>query len=171
MSQKLAMDTGEVLTRGTVWMALSLFVAGQLARPRQSSSPLRLQVARALNTLGCITFIAHVACAFHFYHHWSHASAYAETARQTAEYFGSNWGGGLYFNYAFLVLWIVQSAASWISPKSLQPSNPWLTWFVRGFVLMMIFNGAVVFAHGPVRWFGLLLCVLLLASWRPRGTP
>jgi hypothetical protein len=67
MSQKLAMDTGEVLTRGTVWMALSLFVAGQLARPWQSSSPLRLQVARALNTLGCITFIAHVACAFHFY--------------------------------------------------------------------------------------------------------
>ena len=29
-----------------------------------------------------------------------------ETARQTAEVFGINWGGGLFINYTVAILWI-----------------------------------------------------------------
>jgi hypothetical protein len=158
-------DIGEVLTRSTVWLALSFYVAAEAIRSG-SDNLRRKNVARFLNTLGCTLFIAHVACAFHFYHHWSHAAAYAETARQTAQYFGVNSGSGLYFNYLFLVLWIIQVIASWMRPATAQPLARWLTWTVRGFVLIMAFNGAVVFAHGFIRWFGLLLCILLLVSWR-----
>ena len=154
------MDAGESLTRTTVWLALALYVAGELVQSLRWN-----RTARVLNTAGCLAFITHVGCAFHFYHHWSHASAYAETARQTAEYFGVNWGGGLYFNYAFLVLWIVHAIRSWTKPAGSRPPVRWILWFTRGFILMMIFNGAVVFARGPIRWFGLLLCGGLVASW------
>ena len=165
----MSLHIGEFLTRSTVWLALSCYVGAEAIR---SGAPHlhRQQVARLINTAGCLLFMAHVACAFHFYHHWSHAAAYADTAGQTARYFGFNSGFGLYFNYLFLVLWIVQVITSWISVAATQPLAPWLTRTVRAFVLLMIFNGTVIFAHGPIKWFGLVLSALLLVSWfRSRG--
>ena len=44
----------------------------------------------------------------------------------------------------------------------------WVTRVVRVFFLFMIFNGAVVFARGSARWFGLVLCLTLLCCWLPR---
>jgi hypothetical protein len=125
--------------------------------------------ARVLNSLGCVAFLAHVACAFHFYHHWNHTAAYADTARQTAAYFGWHWGGGLYFNYAFLLLWLGQAIISWATPPCPVLRTNSLIWITRSFVLLMMVNGAVVFAHGPMRWFGLLLCSILILCWWPRS--
>jgi hypothetical protein len=160
------MDTGQWLTRGTIWLALSLYVAAEsvrATRPKGESS----RTVRALNSLGCAAFLAHVGCAFHFYHHWSHAAAYADTARQTADYFGWRWGGGLYFNYAFLLLWVGQVITSWTGPS--RSPRGWLVWIVRGFVLLMMINGAVVFARGPMKWFGLFLSLTLFLCWWPRA--
>jgi hypothetical protein len=161
------MDTGQWLTRGTIWGALTLYVAAEVIRfirRAGASEPL----ARALNSLGCLAFLAHVACAFHYYHHWSHTAAYADTARQTNIYFGWDWGGGLYFNYAFLLLWVGQAIHSWATPPTSSRAG-WLAWILRGFVMLMMVNGAVVFAHGPLKWFGLLLCLLLILCWWPRS--
>src|SRR5436190_19630563 len=105
--------------------------------------------ARWLNTAGCAAFLAHVAAAFHFYHHWSHAAAYADTARQTAEFSGWNWGGGLYLNYLFAVLWLGEVIWSWVSPASYVDRSRAISRAIRGFFIFMIFNGAVVFARGP----------------------
>src|SRR5258707_4655980 len=52
-------------------------------------------------TAGFLFYLVHVLAAFSAYHHWSHDAAYRETARQTDELFGIDWGGGLYFNYVF----------------------------------------------------------------------
>jgi len=144
-------DLGEALTRGTVWLALTLYVASELAARRSHRG-----AARWLNALGCSAFLAHVACAFQFYHHWSHSAAYADTARQTAQLTGWNSGAGLYINYFFALVWV----ATVITP----PRGP-IIGMVRGFFLFMIFNGAVVFVHSPIRWFGLLLCVALIGCW------
>jgi hypothetical protein len=65
----------------------------------------RPRAARLVWTSGFWFYLTHVAAAFHFRHHWSHALAYEQTARQTAEPFGASWGGGLYFNYAFTAVW------------------------------------------------------------------
>ena len=54
----------------------------------------------------------HVAIAFRYYHHGSHREAYEQTARETAETVGINWGGGIYFNYLMLVLWAGDAAAA-----------------------------------------------------------
>ena len=160
------MDTGEWLTRGTVWLALSLYVASEIAAARRvGGSGL---VARWLNTAGCVAFLGHVACAFHFYHHWSHAAAYADTARQTSEFSGWNWGGGLYINYAFALLWLGEVVWAWANPTGYFHRPNWMTWIVRGFFLFMMFNGAVVFVHNSARWFGLILCVTLAGCWWAR---
>jgi hypothetical protein len=156
-------DTGEWLTRGAVWLALSLYVASEIAAARRVGESFR--AARLLNTAGCDAFLAHVACAFHFYHHWSHAAAYADTARQTAEFSGWTWGGGLYINYAFAFVWLGDAVWSWANPNAYFQRPNWVTWTVRGFFLFMIFNGAVVFVHNVARWFGLILCLTLAACW------
>jgi len=149
---------GELLTRGTVWLALTLYVAGEIARRRSSAS----DTARWLNTLGCAAFIAHVACAFHFYHAWSHSVAYADTTRQTAEMVGWNSGAGLYVNYFFAAVWLADAFWTYAARPV------WITRAIRAFFWFMIFNAAVVFAHGPMRGYGLLLSLALIATWWPR---
>ena len=159
------MDTGEWLTRGTVWLALSLYVAGEIVKAARRGDE-SFRPARRLNTAGCAAFLAHVAAAFHFYHHWSHAAAYADTARQTVEFSGWNWGGGLYLNYLFALVWLGQVVWAWANPGGYLQPPKWRTWVVRGFFLFMMFNGAVVFVHGAIRWFGLVLCLALVVCWR-----
>ncbi len=161
------MDTGEWMTRGTVWLALSLYVAGEIVKTARRGGG-SFRAARWLNTAGCLAFLAHVAAAFHFYHHWSHAAAYAETARQTAEFSGWNWGGGLYINYTFAFVWLGEVIWSWTNPLGYLQRSNWKTWAVGGFFLFMMFNGAVVFVRGGLRWFGLALCLTLVGYWWPR---
>ena len=116
--------------------------------------------------LGGAVFIAHVVSAFHFYHSWSHTAAYAETARQTAAVFGWNSGVGLYVNYLFATVWVTDAFWSWTSTYAAR--RAWIARAIRAFFWFMIFNGAVVFAHGPVRAFGLLLSLVLIACWWPK---
>ncbi len=143
-------DFGESVTRATIWLALTLYVAGQMAA--RASRP---AAARRLNALGGVAFLAHIVAAFQFHHHWSHSAAYADTARQTAELTGWNSGFGLYINYLFAAVWL----GTLVKPVQ--------NWPIRVFFWFMIFNGAVVFVHGPMRWFGLALCAMLIACWWP----
>src|SRR5881394_1142801 len=76
-------DTAELITRGTIWLALGCYLVATVgsARPDSTSSrwPFHLWV------LGCLFFLAHVAAAFQFYYQWSHAQALEDTRRQTLE--------------------------------------------------------------------------------------
>ena len=151
-----------MLTRWSVRLAMLLYAATlalRLARPE------RRRLARWLWTLGCVLFLAHVAAAFHYFHGWSHRHAYADTARQTGEMFGTYWGGGLYLNYLFVLVWAAD-VAWWCRGLDRYDRRPrWVAAVVHGFMFFMAFNGAVVFAHGPVRWVAAVvtLVVALLA--------
>ena len=103
------MTWGEWLTRWTVRIALSLYVLTAALRLADRER----RTARLAWTLGCALFLAHVAFAFHFFHNWSHGHAYAETARQTRELFGLDWGGGLYLNYVFTLAWAADAGYWW----------------------------------------------------------
>ena len=125
-----------------------------------------LHVARLAWTTGCIALIAHFICAFHFYHHWSHLLAYRDTARQTNEVVGINWGGGLFINYLVLGLWIIDVGWWWLSGIDSYRNRNWL-WVIvwHAFLIFIIFNATVVFKDGLVRWVGLVMSLFLLVSW------
>jgi hypothetical protein len=170
------MDTGELLTRWTVRVAMALMVLALVLRWRAGGLRSRLAQARLAWTLGCLAFLLHVLCAFAFYHHWSHAAAFTATAEQTAALVGWKWGGGLYANYAFTLVWIADAAWWWRDPEGYEARPRWIERAVLGFLLFIAFNATVVFGQGLVRWLGLAATVLLVvfrlrAPWRAATAP
>jgi hypothetical protein len=162
------MEPGDHLIRWTVRLALLLYAVTLVLRFGPKTFR-RAALARLTWTAGCLLYLAHVACAFHFVHHWSHAAAYEATARDSAALFGLNWGGGIYINYAFTLAWIADAAWWWARRNSYETRPRWLEISVQGFFVFMAFNGAVVFASGATRWISAFLFFCLAASlWRAR---
>jgi hypothetical protein len=172
------MSGGEVLTKLTIWIAVAGYFTGAavyaLARGRREWDGR----ARVAWTAACAALLAHVACAFHFQHGWSGAAAYRDTARQTAEVFGLDWGGGLYVNYALLAGWVADVLWWWGRGLDAYRRRPWpLVAGWHAFLLFIVFNATVVFASGFVRRAGLCVCLGLCLVWllaagkySPRGT-
>ncbi len=175
------MDIGEFLTRGTIWVSIVGYALGSVIfalslrggrfttetqSRRRTHGEKWDSAARVIWTVGCASLIAHFISAFQFYHGWSHAAAYGDTARQTEEVFGFNWGGGLFINYALLIAWIVDIARWWRSGLDSYRKRPWpLVFAWHGFLIFIIFNATVVFGDGIVRWLGLVICFLLTFTW------
>lgn len=159
------MNRGELLTRLAIWLALFAYAGGAGMMLAARKHPHLRERARWVWTTGCAFFLVHVACAFQFYHHWSHADAYRETARQTGGMTGVHWGGGIYFNYVFAIAWLADVVWWWSAPVSHERRPVWLTATLHGFFVFMVFNGTVVFGHGPVRVLGALICLGLAVLW------
>ncbi len=154
------MTTGEFLTKLTVWLALAAYAIGTALIVR-SPSPR----TRVVWTLGCGFYVAHVLCAFGFFHHWSHTAAYEETARQTRELVGWHWGGGLFVNYLFTLVWLADVLWWWLAPLGHARRSAVATALLHGFFFFMVFNGTVVFGRGPVRWYGAAICGTVVFLW------
>jgi hypothetical protein len=115
----------------------------------------RVADVRLAYTAGCLIGIEHVALAFHLGHGWSHQAAFEHTER------ASGFGAGLYVNYLFLLLWVADVSWSWLSLDSYLHRPGWLKGLVMGFMGFIIFNAAVVFGNGPIRWTSLFFMVML----------
>ena len=159
------MNRGELLTRLTVWLALGGYALGAAMLLGARGRAPWLAGARWAWTVGCAFFLAHVVCAFTFFHGWSHDAAYRETARQTAEMTGVRWGGGIFLNYLFAAAWLGDVLWSWLAPSAFAHRSPRLTAAWHGFFFFMVFNGTIVFGKGPVRWLGAVICAGLAALW------
>ncbi len=156
---------GKILTLWTIRAAVISYAASVIAWLRR-----RDRSARLIWSLACLLYLVHVACAFHFYHHWSHSAAYEDTARRTAELLGASWGGGLYLNYIFTVAWMMD-VIWWWRGFALYRSRPqWMHTSVHTFFAFMFFNATVVFATGPVRWLGLVATATLGFIWWQSGS-
>jgi len=157
------MSRGEWITRATIWLALGCYFVAEAIRLRSPRAEGWRRAARGCWTLGCAAYLAHVVAAFGSYHGWSHAAAYRDTARQTKELFGWDWGGGLFANYFFTFCWVVDVADWWrrgLEGRALRPR--WLSMLWHGFLFFMVFNATVVFGHGPARWLGIAGCGVLV---------
>jgi hypothetical protein len=159
------MSKGEFFTRFTVWVSLAGYFVGvalsTLSRKRDKWE----RAARLVWSIACISLLAHAACAFHFYHGWSHDSAYRETARQTLEVVSLDWGGGLYINYAFMAGWVTDVAWWWRGLEVYRRRPRALVAVWQGFLMFIFFNATVVFKTGPLRFIGLFLCCGLCLLW------
>ena len=151
----------------TIWAALLLYTAAEYGRTRVPAATW----ARPAWLLGGAAYLAHVAAAFATHHGWSHAAAYAYTAARTDALLGLAWGGGLWVNYAFTVLWVGEALwwQGWPAGYG-RRARAWKP-AVRGAFLFMIVNGAVVFVDGPGRWLGVAIVAALIAIWRTEGRP
>lgn len=158
---------GEFLTRWTIRLALLCYVFCLAAKiGRRGTADRRMDtVIRIVWTLGCGFFVAHVIAAFGYYHHFSHQAAYDDTARQTKEQLGFAFGGGIYFSYVFLALWIGDVSWRWLAPVT-RPA--WFDWSLHAFMFFIAFNGAIVFEGGISRVAGIVASVVLAAllMWR-----
>ncbi|MCM3869102.1 MAG: hypothetical protein ND895_00215 [Pyrinomonadaceae bacterium] len=170
------MISGEFLTRLTIWITIAAYTAAAATFALSGKRHQWDRVARLAWTVACVGLLAHVTCAFHVYHGWSHTSAYLDTARQTDEVVGLNWGGGLYINYALLICWVLDVAWWWLRGLDAYRRRPWpmvAVW--HGFLIFIIFNSTVVFKTGFVRWAGLSVCLGLCVVWwlaaRDSATP
>ena len=164
------MSEGEFLTRATVWVTLGGYFIGEAARLVSRGRPRWERLARLAWTAGALSLLAHTAFAFHYYHAWSHSAAYRETARQTAEVTGMDWGGGLFINYALIAAWLIDVVWWWRGLDVYRRCPKFWAAAWHGFLFFIIFNATVVFKTGPLRWIGLALCAtLILLWWRSRG--
>ena len=142
----------DLLTLWTVRLACIFYVAALLTR------------SRWFWTAGLAAYLAHVAAAFNFHHHWSHAAAYRETARQTAELFGVQSGYGIYFNYFFTAVWLADVVWLWTGPASHRTRPRWISTAIHSFLAFIFFNATVVFATGWTRWLAVAATALLAGS-------
>jgi hypothetical protein len=156
---------GETLTHWTIRLALvclALRLAGQL---RFGASPQWFGWMRNIWTTGLVFFVAHVACAFHFYHGWSHARAVETTAQQTHAMLGVRFGEGIYFSYLFALLWAGDVLWQWLSPESYRQRSVAITVALLSYMAFIAFNGAVIFEGGVTRWVGIPVAVALVLAW------
>ncbi len=162
------MSKSDLLIRVFVWLALLGYLPGAafaFAHRNRWEKALRW-----VWTLSGLCLLLHIALALHFVHHWNQASVYVETARQTAEVFGVNWGGGMFVNYALLTLWMIDLVWWWAWPQSYCRRPRWLTVSWQAFLLFIFFNATVVFVNGTLRWLGVVGTVVLLWMWWRRNS-
>lgn len=122
-------------------------------------------LAASLWGLGCLFYIVHVACAFHYFHHWSHAAALEHTAVRSAEVVGRRFGEGLYLNYLFTVVWVGDAAWQLCDREGYRRRPRRYDFAVQGFMAFMALNAVVVFGHGATRWVGTAATVALVMLW------
>ena len=150
----------------TIWIALALFAAAEAGRTRLASPQGPASWAWEAWTAGGLLVVVHVLVALDLRYNWDHALAVSETARRSAEVYGSAWRGGLYVNYLFVLAWFVESWRWRRSMKRNTPLSPAVTWALRAFFLVVIANGAIVFAvHDAGRVAGVLIVAVLAWSW------
>jgi len=126
----------------------------------------RLRLARSAWTMAWLTYLLHVAVAFHYVHGWSHAAAVAHTAAV------GGFGGGIWVNHLVTLLWTADVAAWWLAPAWYAQRPARVSWLFHGFLLFVIVNAAIIFAAGTTRWLGVGLCAwLALLLVRKRRQP
>ncbi|MDQ3070837.1 MAG: hypothetical protein M3R55_14055 [Acidobacteriota bacterium] len=153
--------TPELALRGTIWLAVIAWASAEVLRRAGAH---RREAARAVYAAGALLLAGHTAAAFQYRHAWSHAAAFAETARRSGEVTGFASGTGLYLNYLFVACWAVDAAWWWIAPRRYMHRTRLVDGTLFAFFLFMVVNGAVVFVTGPMRIAGAAAVVAALAA-------
>jgi hypothetical protein len=150
------------LIRWTGWLSMASLAAMAACRTcRPAGRALDEATARSFWTTGCLLLWTHVAFAFQFQHRWSHTEAYAHTAMKTRELTGFDWGGGLYFNYAMMLLWAGDTLWWWLAPESRRRRPAPVGNTISAFFVFMAVNATVVFGAGLLRWLAAATTLLL----------
>lgn len=156
-----AESPGSFLTFVTIRLSFVCFIVFLMVvqLPGKCPKPTILRIPRAVWTIGWVLFLLHLVSAFHFYHNWSHQSAWDATQRQ------SGYGDGIYLNYAFGLFWTLDIMFWWLVPVYRRQQMKWWHVALMAFMAFMMINAAVVFAALPMQLLaGAMFLVLGLAT-------
>lgn len=129
-----------------------------------------LDLVKSTWLIGSLLSLLHALATMGFHHQFQHDLALEDTARQTELAIGIPVGIGIYFNYLFVAVWLVD--AMWLNgfQKSYLERSRFISFVVNGFLAFIAINGAIVFESGPVRWIGLAAFLILAAiAWSKRS--
>ena len=153
------MNFGVLLTLWTIRLAVGCYVLRLFLDAGTRQPARRDQLARWIWSAACGLYLMHVVAAFHYIHGWSHARAFEQTARQTAEVTGLDWGGGIYFNYLFTLLWLGDVAVWWRNQAWHLAARRWRSFVQATFAFMMV-NATAVFGPSFWKWLAGGVCVV-----------
>ena len=103
---------------------------------------------------GALLALIHSVAAFGQFYGWSHETARVMTARQTAEATGIDFGGGIYVNYVFVAVWLLDAIWWCAFPRGYAARPRPISWAIHGFIFFIVLNGSFVFADGWARLLG-----------------
>ena len=154
----------ELLLRWTIRITLALYgllLARQIMGWRAGE-----RLARWCWTLGFAALVGHFLTAYGQMG-WSHAAVVAHTARETEQVLGWRFSGGVWGNYLFALLWGLETVRQWTRRGRLTGTSRWI-FCLYGYLLVVVVNGAIVFAMGPIRVVASSVCLLIagVAVWR-----
>ncbi len=174
----LALSTfGVQFTAWTIYIAVLLYFSAYFIQLCSFKDPLRkAHLYRWTWGLGALAFLIHVLSAFHFYHNWSHESAYQSTAKSTEEILGTAFGEGVYFSYTFLGLWILDALWLFLEPKLSFKRPKFLTCILHIYITFIFFSGLIFFEGLRARIIGgigftLLFLGFVMLRKRTSNTP
>lgn len=132
-------------------------------------------VVRGTWLVGATAAFGHSALALLSFHDGSHAAAFEATAQQTEELLGVAVGVGLYVNYIFVAVWLVDALLRCFRADLYRLLPYWYRVAMYSFLIFIAFNGTVVFKDGWLRLLGLIVTAALLVMWwkserKPSGT-
>jgi hypothetical protein len=146
-------DPGDFLIRTTARISLGFWAVAVLLILRGQPA------ARLVWTLAWLAFLVHVATAFAYAHHWSHANAF----RHVEEV--SGFGPGIFVSYVFTLTWTAD-VLWWLLARASRDNRPgWLNCALHGFMVFIIFNSTVVYENGAIRWISAAALAALFAIW------
>jgi hypothetical protein len=153
---------GDDLTRSTIRLSLGYYGIGAslllwLHRDEWHARTGRGRLARWCWTFAWATYLVHLAMAFHYYHHWSHADAMRHTEDR------SGFGIGIVVSDLFTLAWSADVVWWWLAPGRYAQRPAWIGRCWHGFMVFVIFNATVVYEEGLIRWAGLGLLAWLAA--------
>ncbi len=157
------MNTPDLGIIATAWLTGFGYVLAVCIRLRQGSWT--VWAARCW-LFGACLMLVHVVVAFHFRHQWSHAAAVIDTARQTKELMGWEWGGGVWLNYLLVLIWLGDALWLTLAKESYLTRAKWLSMATQGYLAFMWFNATVVFGTMGAKVFGVGAIVVMLWSQR-----
>ena len=153
---------GHLLTTWTIRISLLCYATVLAAQLKGQQSDKSRDLRRWIWTAGCLFFLAHVVCAFHFHHDWSHSKAVQHIADVTEDKLGWAFGGGVYFNYLFGLLWVADAGWMWVSFPSYENRSRGARVGFHVYMMFIAINGTIFFESGPIRWVGTAVCGVLL---------
>jgi hypothetical protein len=151
----------------TIWLALVAFAAAEAGRRPAFSGRAPARWLDAVSLAGVALLIVHIALAYAARHGWSHDAAVRATAAQTAAVYGLDWGGGIYVNYLFALIWALDAWQWSVSSAAAAARPAAIRWALRAFCGVIIVNGAVIFVPGPRRFLGIAVVLAIIWIWRP----